>query len=246
MTSPLSTYREGSLHAALKAMYARPGDRVETSIEGFVVDVVRPDELVEVQTGSFASAAVKLRLLARNHRIRLVYPIVLERRLVRVDVDGAILYSRRSPRRGSPVDLFDQLVAFPELLASPNFSLDLVLIREEEIRGPVPPGARFRRPRQWWRLDRRLLEVVDTLRVVEAADLVRLLPPLPDPFTSADVSALAGCPRRLASRAVYCLERSGASGRTGRLGRLVTYRLGAGRGQPAAIVATDGTGPGDQ
>jgi hypothetical protein len=30
----LSTYREGSLHAALKALYARPGDRVEEGVDG--------------------------------------------------------------------------------------------------------------------------------------------------------------------------------------------------------------------
>ena len=53
----LSTYREGSLHAAMKALYARPGDRVEESVDGYVVDLVRDDELVEIQTASFASAA---------------------------------------------------------------------------------------------------------------------------------------------------------------------------------------------
>ena len=85
--------------------------------------------------------------------------------------------------------LFDELVAFPELVAESNFRIELVLVREEEVRGPVPAGARYRYPRTWWRLDRRLLEIVETIRVDTPADLIGLLPAsLPESFTSADLA----------------------------------------------------------
>ncbi len=220
----LSTYREGSLHAALKALYTRPGDRVEDSVDGYVVDVVRDDELVEIQTASFSSATRKLRRLVEDRRLMLVHPIATERWLVRVDADGAVTDRRRSPKRGLPLDLFHELVAFPELVAHPNFRLELVMIREEELRGPVPAGARYRYPREWWRLDRRLLEVVETIRVDTPADLLRLLPAdLPNPFTSADIAAASRRPKHLAMRAAYCLQRSGAARCTGRRGRLQVY-----------------------
>jgi hypothetical protein len=221
----LSTYREGSLHAALKAAYARPGDAVEQSVDGYVVDVVRPGELVEIQTASFASAARKLRSLVERHRVVLVYPIAVERWLVRVDADGVVSSRRRSPKRGMAADVFEELVAFPELIGRPNFRLELLLIREEEIRGPVPEGARYRYAREWWRLDRRLVEVVETISVDTAADLRRLLPPLPETFTSADIGRATCRPRRLSMRAAYCLQKAGAATCTGRAGRLRTYRL---------------------
>jgi len=220
----LSTYREGSLHSALKALYARPGDRIEESVDGFVVDVARAGELVEIQTASFASAARKLRRLVADHRIVLVHPIALERWLVHVDADGVVGARRRSPKRGLPLDLFHELVAFPELMGDPNFTVELVMIREEEVRGPVPQGARYRHPREWWRLDRRLLEVVETIRVETPADLLGLLPAgVPEPFTSADIVTRSGRPRHLAMRAAFCLQRAGATRRTGRSGRLQTY-----------------------
>jgi hypothetical protein len=225
LASPLSTYREGSLHAALKARYARPGDLVETAVDGFVVDVVRPGELVEIQTASFASATRKLRSLVERHRIVLVHPVAAERWLVRVDGDGAVLSRRRSPKRGLPLDLFDQLVAFPELIAHPNFRLELLLTREEEIRGPIPAGARYRYPREWWRLDRRLLEITETIRVDDPADLATLLPPLPGEFTSAEIRAATGRSKRLAMRATYCLQKCGVATAVGKVGRLRTYRL---------------------
>jgi hypothetical protein len=221
-----TTYREGSLHAALKARYAASvaGSRVEAAVDGFVVDVVGPDELVEIQTASFASARRKLERLVDSHRVVLVHPVPVEKWLVRVDADGAILRRRRSPKRGLALDLFDELVHIPGLLGHPNFRIELALICEEEIRGPIPEGARYRYPREWWRLDRRLLEVVETRRIDTAADLMTLLPVgLPEPFTTADIVASTGRPKRLAMRAVYCLERSGAVARLARRGRFATY-----------------------
>ncbi len=225
VSARLSTYREGSLHAALKALYARPGDRVEEIVDGCVIDVVRDDELVEIQTASFASAARKLRRLVEDHRIALVHPIAVERWLVRVDADGVVGVRRRSPKRGLALDLFRELTAFPELVAHPNFRVELVLIREEEVRGPVPEGARYRYPREWWRLDRRLIEVVGILPVDNPTDLLALLPPgLPSQFTTADIAVASRRPKNLAMRAAFCLLRAGAVECVGKVGRLQIYQ----------------------
>jgi hypothetical protein len=136
---------------------------------------------------------------------------------------------RRSPKRGQRLDLFDELVAFPELVAHQNFRIELVMIREEEIRGPIPAGVHYRYPRQWRRLDRRLLDVVEVVRIDTPGDLLGLLPAgVPAQFTSADIAAASGRPKRLATRTAYCLQRAGATQCTGRLGRLRLYE----RNQP--------------
>jgi hypothetical protein len=208
-------------------------------VDGFVVDVVREGELVEIQTASFSSAARKLRRLVLDHRIALVHPIAAERWLLRVDGDGAVVDRRRSPKRGRPMDLFEELVAFPELVAHPNFRLELPMIIEEEIRGPIPDGARYRYPRQWWRLDRRLLEIVETIRIDTPADLLELLPDgLPSPFTTADIVAASRRSKRLAMRSTYCLSKAGAIRPIGRSGRLLTYEA-ATDAAPAALRAAD-------
>jgi hypothetical protein len=232
-STALSTYREGSLHAALKELYAGPGGRTEEMVDGFVVDVVRDDELVEIQTASFSSAARKLRRLVADHRVALVHPIAAERWLLRVDADGAVVDRRRSPKHGRPLDICEELVAFPELVAHPNFRLELAMILEEEIRGPIPEGARYRYPRQWWRLDRRLLEIVETIRIDTPADLLALLPAgLPSPFTTADIVAASRRSKRLAMRSAYCLSKAGATRCVGRSGRLLTYEA-----EPAVVPA---------
>ncbi|MCI0585020.1 MAG: hypothetical protein L0227_19360 [Chloroflexi bacterium] len=227
MAPLITTFREGSLHAELKARYAAatPGSRIEAVMDGFVVDVAGPGEIVEIQTGSFSSARRKLQRLVVSHRVALIHPIAIEKWLVRVDDGGAILGRRRSPRRGVVLDLFDELVSIPVLLAHPNFRIELALICEEEIRGPIAEGRRYRYPRTWRRLDRRLVEVIETVRIDTPADLLDLLPAgLAEPFTTADLVAATGRSRRLAMRAAYCLERSGVLVRDGRRGRHAAYR----------------------
>ncbi|NJD29059.1 MAG: hypothetical protein FIA92_12275 [Chloroflexi bacterium] len=223
----ITTYREGSLHATLKERYAQQAahSEVEALVDGFVIDVVGPDELIEIQTSGFAGARRKLEQLVEHHRVVLVHPMPLEKWLVVVDEGGAIVRRRRSPRRAQPLDLFDELVHLPSLVEHPNFRIELLLTCEEEVRGPIPMGARYRYPRAWWRLDRRLVDVLETRRIDEPRDLLALLPAgLPEVFTTADIVAASGRSKRLAMRAAYCLERCRAVERVGRQGRRAMYR----------------------
>src|SRR6266702_5285947 len=63
----IGTLNEGALHAQLKDWYRRRGDRVEQIVDGFVVDLVRGELLVEIQTGSFAPLRRKLEQLTQRH-----------------------------------------------------------------------------------------------------------------------------------------------------------------------------------
>src|SRR5215470_426030 len=89
---------EKPLHASLKQWYARPGDRFEVPVDGFVIDLVRDDLLIEIQTRNFFAIKSKLTRLTRSHPVRLIYPIVQEKWIVR----SATTNDRRTIRRKSP------------------------------------------------------------------------------------------------------------------------------------------------
>src|SRR6185369_9848333 len=110
------------LHASLKQWYAPPGDRFEVPVDGFVIDLVRDDLLIEIQTGNFSAIKSKLNKLAHSHQVRLIYPIVQEKWIVRSGGDGCGTMRRKSPKRGRMEDLFWELVSIPQLLSNPNFS----------------------------------------------------------------------------------------------------------------------------
>ncbi|UCE87396.1 MAG: hypothetical protein JSU66_06680, partial [Deltaproteobacteria bacterium] len=189
MASSIGLLNEKSLHAQLKLWYARPGDRFEVPVDGYVVDIVRGDLLIEIQTGSFSSIRRKLRALSAAHPLRLVYPIPREKWIVKLPPGrrkgtrvGTV--RRRSPKRGDAVHLFEELVAFPDLVAEPRFSIEVLLTVEEELR-QLGPRARRRR-RGWSTLERRLVDVVGRHVFDGPADLARLLPAaLPEPFGTA-------------------------------------------------------------
>ena len=142
----IGTLNEGALHAQLKEWYRQPGDLLEQEVGGYVIDLVRGDQLVEFQTGGFAPLRKKLAALAEEHRVRLVAPIAVSRRIVKVSDAGEILSSRRSPRKGCLHDVFDRLVSIPALIAHPNFELEVLLTHQRELR-MFEPGRAYRRRR---------------------------------------------------------------------------------------------------
>jgi hypothetical protein len=221
--SGIGVLREGPLHAALKVALARPGDRTEVPVGGFVIDLVRADgELVEVQTGSFGPLSRKLDALLDEHRIRIVHPIAARRRIIRLDAHGELLSARRSPRRGSILHLFDQLVAFPSLLSHPHLTIEVLLLSEDEVRAPAPvrTGRRTRDPGQ-----RRLIELIDQIELRDTQDLLDALPELPSGlFTTRELAARFGCPCVLAQRTVYCLRALGVIEAAGRRGVAPLHR----------------------
>ena len=97
--SSIGVMREGPLHAAIKAILAQPGDRLEVPAGRFVMDLVRADgELVEVRTGGFGGLGKKLDQLLDEHRVRIVHPVAAERRIVRGDEDGSRTSPPKPPR----------------------------------------------------------------------------------------------------------------------------------------------------
>lgn len=222
MTQKIGTLNEGPLHAALKAWYARPDDALEVPVAGYVVDIVRGDLLIEVQTRSFVAIKQKLQVLSADHPLRLVYPVSQERWIVKVDGDGARISRRKSPRHGGFEDVFAELVSLPHLLARPNFSLDVVVTREEEIRR-YQPGRAWRR-RGWVTVERRLLDVVDHRLFEAPSGLAELLPAsVADPFTTSDLARALGRPRWLAQKMAYCLRQMEIIEPTGHQKRSVLY-----------------------
>lgn len=217
---------EKSLHASLKEWYAGPGDVLEVPLDGFVIDIVRDGLLVEIQTGSFASIKSKLLKLSRARQIRLVYPIAKEKWIVKPAEDTGRVIRRRSPRKGRLEDLFWEMVSFPQLLTNPNFSLEVLLVREEELRRYDGERRRRWRTKGWVTEERRLLEVVERRLFERPADWQSLLPEgLRSRFTAKGLAEALGIRLQLAQRMVYCLTKAGMTHLTGKQGRANVYEM---------------------
>lgn len=215
---------ERSLHAALKQQLAQPGDVLEAPLEGYVIDILRGDLLIEIQTRHLYAMRRKLTRLLAGHAVRLVHPIAAEKWIVRVDAADRPVARRKSPKKGRVLDAFGELVRVPDLLAHPNFSLEVLLIREEEVWRDDALGS-WRR-NFWSRVDRRLLGVVASHTFAQPADYLALLPQsLPQPFTNKELASAARCPPALAQKMTYTLRALDLLAESGKRGRALEFCL---------------------
>ncbi len=200
---------EYSLHSEIKDWYMVSGDELEVKVEDFIVDIIRGKLLIEIQTGNFSAIKKKLIQLLSNHHVRLVYPIAKLKWIVHVSRSGEFVRRRKSPKRGKLTDLFYELVHTPSLIKDRNFSFEVLLIEEEEVRCNDGRGSWRRRGISV--KDRKLLNVFDRVVFVGSQDFLEFLPEELDGYFTNKVLALKlGISVRLAQKITYCLRKMGA------------------------------------
>lgn len=172
----------------------------------------------------------KLDAVLDAHRLRIVYPVAAKRRIVRVDGDGEITSIRRSPKRASVVEVLHKLLAFRSLLAHPHLTIELLLLREDHVRGDRPErvGHRRRDPGE-----RRLIDVLDRVEARGSGDVVRMLPALVFKEIAGELSrgfvaavVADGCPWLLARMAADVHGGATANGRGSWHGQSQTAGIG--------------------
>ena len=223
---------ETTLHRQLKAIYASDAARREVTVDGYRIDAVDNDRLIEIQYGSLGAIRNKLSRLLQNHRVLVVKPLAARKFLiVRSRKGGRIKSSRYSPSRATYHHLFEDLVHFVDVFPHPRLTLEVVLTEQEEHR--VPAARRRWRSKGYRVEDRRLRAIHGHMQLQTAADLIAMLPEtLTDAdrvvtFSTADISREAGIPRWLAQKWAYCLRKTGAATAVGKKGNAILYRIAA-------------------
>ena len=216
--------RESSLHASLKLRYAGVDGETEMSVDSYVCDAIRADGvLVEVQTGSFAPLKDKIPALAGGRAVRIIHPVPRERIIEVREIDGTLIRSRKSPKKGSPWDLFAALVYAPLLPLVGGVSIEIALTEETETRKNDGKGS--------WRrkgvsvADRTLRAIRESIILSAPGDYRMFVPAgLDEPFTVRDLAGAASIRTELARKALYVLSRIGIVENTGTRGNAKLYR----------------------
>lgn len=218
----IGTLNENPLHAAIKQWLALDGDPFEVEVDGYLIDLIQGDELVEVQTANFGAIRTKLLTLLDHHRVRLVYPVAKSKWIVKIDEAGAVIARRKSPRSGSLLSLFSELVSIPDLCAHQRLTLAVLLVDEEEIRQYVGRGWR---KRGWRTVERRLL-AVKSYHIFDTPEQIAALLPdsIVEPFGTAELATELSVSRRLAQQMAYCLRRMEMIEVVGKAGNAHLYR----------------------
>jgi len=221
--SSIGTYKESSLHKTLKYRYSDAG-KTEIPIGDYVCDGQSGSgELIEVQTGSFGPLKEKIKKLAKKKKIRLIYPVIINKYIEVYDTDGKMLRKRKSPGKGSMWDVFNALLYAPEFCLTPKLTLELVLMDITEKRIADGKGT--------WR--RKGITVEDKVPAAwhesvilsKPRDYNLFLPFKPDEtFTVNALSEKTGIKVPLARKCLYVLNKTELVERTGKQGNSFLYR----------------------
>lgn len=203
---------ETSLHRQLKERYCTVGSLVEQRVGRYRIDVVQPNQLVEIQLASLTAIRDKIAKLVEEHRVLLVKPIIAQKHLVKLQKSGGQVVSRRrSPKQGKLLDLFEEFVHFTRVFPHRRLTVEVPMLEIEEWRYPGHGRRRWRHANDHLKEDQQLIEVLEVHRFRSAADLCRLLPKkLPQPFHTGQLAEGLGVQRWIAQQMAYCLREIGA------------------------------------
>ncbi len=217
---------ETSLHRELKLFCAGPEARTEVRCGSYRIDAVVGQELIEIQHGSLAAIRDKVRRLLEEHNVRIVKPIVAGKLLVkRARKNGRVVERRRSPKRGTVLDVFHELVYFTKVFPHPRLTLEIVLVDVEEWRYPGHGRRRRVRRGDFQVEDQKLLAIHDRQLLRTASDVCALADcELSTPFDTTDLARRLDVGRWVAQRVAYCLREMGAIRQIAKRGNTRVYQ----------------------
>ncbi len=225
LSNQIGTLKEKSLHAELKDWLKIPGDKIETPIDGYIIDIVRGKLLIEIQTQNFSAIRKKLENLLKRYEVRLIYPIVQKKWIVCLDQTGAQVTRRRlSPKHNSYANIFEELIWIPHIIMNSNLSIEALIVHVEETR--LNNGKGSWRRKGWSIVDRKLVNIIDQKRFHEPKDFLTLIPKdLKFPFTNFELSKALKKSIGLARKMTYCLRKINNLKVIGKKGKAFLYDL---------------------
>jgi hypothetical protein len=220
----IGTYKESSLHNALKFRYAGKGGKHEVEIDSYICDAVCENgEIIEIQTGSFAPLKKKAINLALYNSVRIVHPIIKTKTIELYDENDNLIRKRKSPQKGTAWDLFKVLLYAPELAVTKNIIIEIVPIDLTEIRKDDGKGS--------WRrkgvsvIDKIVSTSYEPIILKTKKDYQFFIPFLKDEiFTSSDLAKKAKISPALAGKTLYTLTKIAFVSRIEKKGRTWLYK----------------------
>ena len=221
--SSIGTSSESSLHRTLKYRYTDSG-KTEEEIAGFIADGINPKgEIIEVQLGSFGPLKKKIEAFISIGKVTIIHPIIINKFIEVHDDNGKLLYRRKSPRKGSEWDLFNNLLYAPELALIPGLNIELILVDVTEKR--IKDGKGSWRRKGISIQDRELCAWHSCIILSKLKHYRRFIPfENNEEFTAAQLGKKAGINTSLSGKTVYVLNKINVIKKIGKKNRAWLYQ----------------------
>lgn len=220
----IGTLGEKTLHAVVKNYVEPNEDYHEVPLLGYVADVYREGKIFEIQTANFNTMRKKLQAFLKEYKVTIVYPVPAVKWLRWIDEEtGEITDRRKSPKTGTPYEVFKELYKIKSFLKHPNLSVWILMIDMEESR--LLNGWSADRKKGSCRHDRMPVELVEEIHLDCVQDYRMLVPPELENFTSKEYAKATKLTVKRAQTALNVLYALDIVERTGKKGNSYLYEV---------------------
>ena len=220
----IGTLSEKTVHAVVKHYMEPNEDYHEVPLEGFVADIFREDAVTEIQTAHFNVLRRKLDKFLPLYPVTIVYPIPAVKWVIWVDPgSGAEVSRRKSPKKGSPYQAFNELYKIKSYLGDPNLRILFLFIDMEETR--LLDGWSRDKKRGATKYDRIPLELVDEMLFERVEDYRMMIPPELSGFTTREYAKSTKIPLSHAQKALNIFYYLNVVERIGKKGNSYLYEV---------------------
>ena len=193
----IGTQKEKTVHQFLKYYVCSNPSFHEVKIGNHIVDILQDDQVYEIQTQGFDKMRKKLDYLLNLYKVTIVYPVMIDKTIYKVDSDGVISSVRKSPKKTSPLSIGFELYKIKDFLLNPNLSFKLVLFAGDEYQTTRLDKYKRVKSTKIDQYPRNIIEIID---INSSNDFSQLIPDDLGLFKAKDfgkVSKLSG--RKLSS-----------------------------------------------
>ena len=220
----IGTLSEKTVHAVVKHYMEPNEDYHEVPLEGFVADIFREDAVTEIQTAHFNVLRRKLDKFLPLYPVTIVYPIPAVKWVIWVDPgSGAEVSRRKSPKKGSPYQAFNELYKIKSYLGDPNLRILFLFIDMVETR--LLDGWSRDKKRGATKYDRIPLELVDEMLFERVEDYRMMIPPELSGFTTREYAKSTKIPLSHAQTALNIFYYLNVVERIGKKGNSYLYEV---------------------
>lgn len=124
----IGTLSEKSTHAFLKKFICDDELYHEVSIDGFVCDILKDNEIYEIQTKCFKRLIPKLDKLLDKYEFTIVFPLYNSKSISWIDKDTGEVTNKKSSIRAYKYQVFEELYGIREYLNNPHLHIKIIML----------------------------------------------------------------------------------------------------------------------
>ena len=219
----IGTYKEKTLHLALKRYFEDNDDYHEVPTNGYIADIRRDGVITEIETHGFSGLIPKLSAYLPEYKVNLVYPLAAKKYVSWIDPDTREISARRpSPKKENVYDALFELVRILPHVKNENLNVVVMLLEMDEYK--LLDGWSYDRKRGAHRFERIPTDVFEMVEINTDDDYRRYIPEnCTDSFTVKDFARGTKIDTGTARAVIKVMEARGVIAKSGKSGNSFIY-----------------------